>query len=84
MGYKMNIVDKPKEDIKTFMTIILTSKQEGYIKKRFLKGTESEHHRVKPFSNAGALQRHHVGEKNPHACQVIKDNFKATRGSEHC
>lgn len=43
MGYKMNIVDKAKEDIKTFMTIILISKQVGYIKKRCLKGTESEH-----------------------------------------
>lgn len=64
MGYKMNIVDKAKEDTKTFMTMILISKYESYIKKIFLKGTESEHQRVKPFSNAGVLQRYHVGEKN--------------------
>lgn len=59
--------------------MISISNQEGYIKKRFLKGTESEHQRVKAFSNAGALQRHHVGEKKTNACQLIKDNFKATR-----
>lgn len=64
MGYKTNIVDKAKEDIKTFTTMISISKQESCIKKRFLKGTESEHQRVKPFSNPGALQRRHVGEKN--------------------
>lgn len=63
MGYKTNTVDKAKEDIKTFMTMISISKQKGYIEKIFLKGTESEHQRVKPFSNAGALQRHHVGKK---------------------
>lgn len=45
------------------MTMISISKQEGYIKKIFFKGTESERQRVKPFSNAGALQRHHVGGK---------------------
>lgn len=79
MGYKINIVDKAKEDIKTFTTMISISKQKGYIKKILLKGTESEHQRVKPFSNAGALQRHPVGEKKPNAFQLIKDDFKATR-----
>lgn len=63
MGFKTNIVDKAKEDTETFMTMTSISKQEGCIKKRFFKGTESEHQRVKPFSNAEALQRHHIEEK---------------------